>query len=139
MRYAAVLFVVATVLLASGCRQFRAPQLSSDMERQGQKIFRDDTFGDEQFWTDTAKLNEVVEREIQPLEALGLGLKVDLDRLNLAKFLLHNPFGVGGTKELLRENAVVGIRATVDKNGHITQIGITCALCHSTVDNAFSP
>lgn len=131
--------LLAAVLCLAACRQFPAPRLTNDLERQGQKVFRDDTFGDERFWTDTAKLNELVEREIQPLEALGLGLKVDLDRLNIPKFLIHNPFGVGGTKELLRENAVVGIRATVDKKGHITQIGITCALCHSTVDNSFSP
>jgi len=139
MRRAAVWSFVATLFFIAACRQFRAPSLANDVERQGQQIFRDDTFGDEQFWTDTAKLNELVEHEIQPLEALGLGLKVDLDRLNIAKFLFHNPFGVGGTKELLRQNAVVGIRATVDKNGHITRLGITCALCHSTVDNAFSP
>jgi cytochrome c5 len=138
MRHTAV-WSLAAMLCVVACRQFPAPRLANDVERQGQQIFRDDTFGDEQFWTDTAKLNELVEREIQPLEALGLGLKVDLGRLNIAKFLLHNPFGVGGTKELLRENAVVGIRATVDKNGHITRLGITCALCHSTVDNAFSP
>src|SRR2546423_8231403 len=136
MRRAAVWSSVAILFFLAACRQFPAPRLANDVERQGQQIFRDDTFGDEQFWTDTAKLNEVVEREIQPLEALGLGLKVDLDRLNIAKFLFHNPFGVGGTKELLRQNAVVGIRATVDKNGHITRLGITCALCHSTVDNA---
>jgi Cytochrome c len=131
--------LLAALVFAAACHQFPTPKLTTDMERQGQNIFRYDTFGDEQFWTDTAKLNEVVEREIQPLEALGLGLKVDVDRLNVFKFLVHNPFGVGGTKELLRENAVVGVKATVDKNGHITRIGITCALCHSTVDNSFSP
>jgi mono/diheme cytochrome c family protein len=130
---------LSITLAGAACRQFPAPKLSNDMERQGQQIFRDDTFGNEVFWTDTAQLNKLVENEIQPLEALDLGLKVDLDRLNVFKFLFHNPFGVGGTKELLRQNAVVGVRATVDKDGHITQIGITCALCHSTVDNSFSP
>jgi hypothetical protein len=138
-RAAAIRVLITTLAVGAACRQFPAPELTTDLERQGQKIFRDDTFGNEAFWTDTAGLHKVVEREIQPLEALGLGLKVDLDRLNVFKFLLHNPFGVGGTKELLRQNAVVGIRATVDKNGHITKIGITCALCHSTVDNSFSP
>ena len=124
---------------AAGCRQFPDTRPSNDLERQGQQIFRDDTFGDEQFWTDTARLHEIVQHEIQPLEALGLGLKVDMDRLNLAKFLVHNPFATGGTKELLRENAVVGLRASFDKRGNIERIGITCALCHSTVDNALLP
>jgi mono/diheme cytochrome c family protein len=130
--------LLAASLGLAGCG--RPPEMAlSEQERQGREIFRDETFGDEQFWTDSARLNEIVERQIQPLEALGLGLKVDFDRLNLLKFLLHNPFGVSGTKELLRQKAVVGIEATVDKDGHITRLGITCALCHSTVDKAFLP
>ena len=131
--------LLAASLGAVGCRQFPATTPRDDLERQGRQIFRDDTFGDEQFWTDTARLHEIVSREIQPLEALGLGLKVDMDRLNLLKFLLHNPFGTSGTRELLRENAVVGVRATFDRNGRMTRIGIPCALCHSTVDNALLP
>jgi mono/diheme cytochrome c family protein len=131
--------VIAATVGAIGCRQFPQTVPRTDLERQGREIFRHDTFGDEQFWTDTARLHEVVSRQIQPLEALSLGLKVDMDRLNLIKFLLHNPFGTSGTRELLRQNAVVGVRATFDRNGRITRIGITCALCHSTVDNALLP
>ena len=126
------------VLLFGSCRQFPTAEPKTDMERQGRDIFRDDTFGDDAYWTDTAKLNEVVQHRIRPLTALGLGLKVDMGRLNLIKFLLHNPFGTSGTRELLRENAVVGVRAKVE-HGKIVQIGITCALCHSTVDNALLP
>jgi hypothetical protein len=59
--------------------------------------------------------------------------------LNLAKFAWHNPFSAGGTVELLRQNAVVGVRATFDEKGNLTKLGITCALCHSTVDNALLP
>ena len=135
----AMLMTVLACGIASGCRQFPEPPLNSDLERQGREIFRDDTFGDEKFWTDTARLNEIVTGQIQPLEALGLGLKVDMDRLNLFKFLVHNPFSTGGTKELLRQNAVVGVRGTFDDKGNLTRIGITCALCHSTVDNALLP
>jgi mono/diheme cytochrome c family protein len=134
--------MIRTVLLAllslAACRQFPDVRPSTDLERQGRTIFRYDTFGDEQFWTDTARLHEVVEEHIQPLEALSLGIKVDMDRLNLAKFLLHNPFGTSGTRELLRQNAVVGLKAEFE-GGHIKRIGITCALCHSTVDNALLP
>src|SRR5688572_16451199 len=75
------------VLGAAACRQFPETALSNDLERQGQRIFRDDTFGNEVFWTDTARLHEIVQEEIQPLEALSLGLKVDMDRLNLLSFL----------------------------------------------------
>jgi hypothetical protein len=33
----------------------------------------------------------------------------------------------------------VGLQATVDANNHITRLGVTCALCHSTVDNSVMP
>ncbi|HVE49852.1 MAG TPA: c-type cytochrome [Casimicrobiaceae bacterium] len=141
-RFAGVALV--TTLLVVGCAIIRSndPQPTAAMSPEvieGQRIFRFDTFGDEQFWTDKARLHEVIEKEVPPLAALKLGLKVDLDNLNLARFVLHNPFGVSGTKELLRQNAVVGVQATFDQNGNIDRVGITCALCHSTVDNALLP
>jgi cytochrome c5 len=40
------------------------------------------------------------------------------------------------TLVLLKANAIVGIKAVVDENNHLTRVGITCALCHSTVDNS---
>jgi mono/diheme cytochrome c family protein len=40
------------------------------------------------------------------------------------------------TVALLKLNAVVGIQAKVDNKGHIVSLGVTCALCHSTVDDA---
>jgi mono/diheme cytochrome c family protein len=36
-------------------------------------------------------------------------------------------------------NAIVGLQATVDANDHITRLGVTCALCHSSVDNFVMP
>src|SRR5207244_4312883 len=39
------------------------------------------------------------------------------------------------TVELLRRDAVVGVEADVTADRHIKRLGITCALCHSTVDN----
>src|SRR5688572_1876708 len=43
----------------------------------GQQVFRHDTFGDEQFWTDTAKMHEVIAKSVSPKTALAVGLKVD--------------------------------------------------------------
>ena len=43
------------------------------------------------------------------------------------------------TVELLRLNAVVGVQGTVSDAGQLTSVGITCALCHSSVDNSFAP
>lgn len=130
--------LISLAVMTSGCRRVPESPVSTDVERQGRQIFRYDTFGDEKFWTDTAQLHKTLEK-IRPLQALGLGVKVDLDHLNLVKFVLHNPFGTSGTRELLRENAVVGVQAKFDKSGHISSAGITCAFCHSTVDNAMVP
>lgn len=130
------LAVPILALTVGSCRREPENEVTTDIERQGRQIFRYDTFGDERFWTDTAQLHKTLEK-IKPLQALGLGVKVDFAKLNIAKFVLHNPFGTSGTRELLRQNAVVGIQAKFDKSGHISEAGITCALCHSTVDNAF--
>jgi hypothetical protein len=56
-------------------------QASPAVVADGQKIFRFDTFGDEQVWTDTLRLHEVVEKNVDPTTALKVGLKVDADVL----------------------------------------------------------
>src|SRR5207248_329634 len=38
----------------------------ADSVGDGQHIFRFDTFGDEQFWTDTLHMNQVVEQSVDP-------------------------------------------------------------------------
>jgi cytochrome c553 len=139
---AAVLIPIVFFIAGCGVRSSSSSEQTQAMSAevaQGQQIFRFDTFGDEQFWTDKARLHEVINKQLQPLEALSLGLKVDLDNLNLLRFVAHNPFAASGTRELLRQNAVVGVQATFDSDGNIARLGITCALCHSTVDNALLP
>jgi mono/diheme cytochrome c family protein len=130
---------LATVLIAAGCHRAPKSTARTDLEVQGREIFRYDTFGNEQFWSDTAGLLELVDKRIEPPEALRLGLKVDMEKLDLAKFVGHNPLSTGGTKELLKLNAVVGLKATFGKDGGLEKVGITCALCHSTVDDAMLP
>lgn len=106
---------------------------------EGQRVFRFETFGDEQVWTDKLRLHEVVEKSVDPTTALKVGLKVDADALPpgiLDKVDLKSP---ATTVALLKMNAIVGIQATVDANNHITRLGITCALCHSTVDDSVMP
>jgi hypothetical protein len=48
---------------------------------EGQRIFRFETFGDEEFWTDKARLHEVVAQSVSPALALKVGLKVDADAI----------------------------------------------------------
>src|SRR3990172_4995966 len=105
----------------------------------GQHIFRFDTFGNESFWTDTLHLNEVVETAVDPTMALQVGLKVDAGVLPpglLQQVDLKSPATMVA---LLKLNAIVGVKAEVDAKNHITRLGITCALCHSTVDNSVMP
>jgi mono/diheme cytochrome c family protein len=112
---------------------------SPDDLAQGKEIFRFDTFGDETFWTDTLRLHEVIQTAVSPLTALSVGLKVDADALppgTLENADLDDP---ATTIALLKLNAVVGLHGTVETvnaKDTLTRVGITCALCHSTVNNS---
>ena len=80
-----------------------------------------------------------IEKSVDPTTALKVGLKVDSDVLPagiLKKVDLKSP---ATTVALLKMNAIVGLQATVDANNHLTRVGVTCALCHSTVDNSVMP
>jgi hypothetical protein len=148
-------FVITTVLVSFGavalvvaCKQ--STGLSQDnpaLIAAGKDIFRFDTFGDETFWTDTLRLHEVIRSAVDPTTALSVGLKVDTDSLPPAvvagiqngSISLTSP---ATTVALLKLNAVVGVKGTVSSVGGqdvLTKVGITCALCHSTVDNSFAP
>jgi mono/diheme cytochrome c family protein len=121
----AVLFVVALVV----------SQRAQGQTNQGQQIFRFDTFGDEQLWTDTLRLHEVIQSSVSPATALAVGLKVDRTALPpnfLATRDLNSP---ATTVELIKLNAVVGVVGNV-RGTQLKSVGITCALCHSTVDNS---
>jgi hypothetical protein len=109
----------------------------------GRSIFRFDTFGDEQLWTDVLRMHEVLPG-VSPATALSVGLKVDADALprNVVRALRSGNVDVNDpavTLQLLRVNAVVGVIGTVTDDGQLTKVGITCALCHSTVDDSVAP
>jgi hypothetical protein len=73
---ASIVFVSAVGLAASGFKDGRA-------------IFRYDTFGDEQFWTDVLRMHEVIPT-VRPETALAVGLKVDADALPPRSWLACN-------------------------------------------------
>ena len=110
--------------------------------RDGQAIFRYDTFGDEQLWTDVLKMDEAVAK-VDPATALAVGLKVDVDALppSVIDALRNKEVDLTDPKvtlDLLRLNAVVGVKGTVSESGELKSVGITCALCHSSVDDSFA-
>ncbi|HEY3578906.1 MAG TPA: hypothetical protein VGK82_00095 [Pyrinomonadaceae bacterium] len=119
---------------------------------EGKQTFRFDTFGDEAFWSDALQLQRAIEGEkfggvgpgVSPKTALAVGLKVDADALpeSLVQQLRHGRVDLDDpatTLALLKLNAVVGVKGNFTDTGNLQSVGITCALCHSTVDNSFAP
>ena len=120
-----------------------ALRTAKGMIERGRHAFRHDTLGSEAFFTDAIRLNEAVQT-VTPRTALAVGLKVDsaalpqelIRAIRKGKVDLDDP---ATTAALLSLDAVVGIEAEVGKNGSIQKLGITCALCHSTVDDSVAP
>ena len=122
------------------------------MLEEGKQTFRFDTFGDEAFWGDALQLHRAIEGEqfggvgpgVSPTTALAVGLKVDSDalpqpliaQLKQGRVNLDDP---ATTLALLKLNAVLGVKGTFKSDGSLQAVGITCALCHSTVDNSLAP
>ncbi len=127
-------------------------QNAQKMIEEGRRIFRFDTFGDEAFWGDALKLHQAIAGAklggvgpgVSPKTALAVGLKVDMDvlppdlveQIKAGKVNLDDP---ATTLALLKLNAVVGVTGFFKEDGGLRSMGIQCALCHSTVDNAFAP
>jgi mono/diheme cytochrome c family protein len=145
----AFLWIGAVVLLASGCggHSGQADTMTdAELVAKGKEIFRFDTFGDESQWTDTLRMHEVIRTAVDPVTALSVGLKVDAEALPAAvvegirngSVDLKSP---DTTVALLKLDAVVGLKGTVESvNGKdtLTRVGVTCAICHSTVDDSFA-
>jgi mono/diheme cytochrome c family protein len=144
-----VLLVGGTLACGGMDRSTTADEVAAAKKKDeiaaGKQIFRFDTFGDETKWTDTLRLHEVV-ATVPPTTALAVGLKVDSEALPPAvvqgiqdgSISLTDP---ATTVALLKLNAVLGVKGTVESvNGKdtLTRLGITCALCHSTVDDSFT-
>ena len=142
-----VVGVVASVLGACAGDSDNSAANQAALAAQGKQVFRFDTFGDETQWTDTLRMHEVIRTKVDPTTALSVGLKVDAEALPAAVVAgiqngsvdLKSP---ATTVALLKLDAVVGLKGTVETvNGTdvLTRVGVTCALCHSTVDNSFAP
>ena len=117
----------------------------------GRNTFRFDTFGDEEFWGGALRLHQAIAGAanggvgpgLSPKAALALGLKVDVRALpnSLVAALKAGDVNLDDpavTVALLARNAVVGVRGFTDRAGTLESVGITCALCHSTVDDSLT-
>jgi len=119
---------------------------------QGKQVFRFDTFGDEDWWSGQLQLQKAIEGAalggvgpgISPKTALAAGLKVDVNALpgNLQAALKAGKVDLDSpatTLALLKLDAVVGVKGFFDSGGSLSSVGLTCAVCHSTVDDSFAP
>jgi mono/diheme cytochrome c family protein len=142
--------MTVSVALLAACDRPVGPRerlLDPALIAEGKEIFRFDTFGDERFWTDTLRMHEVIQQAVTPVGALSVGLKVDVDALpaEVKTALAAGQVDLNSTVTtlaLLKLNAVLGVKGEVQTLGGrdtLVRVGITCALCHSTVDDSFAP
>ncbi len=117
----------------------------------GRNTFRHDTFGDQAFWGDALQLHRAIAGArnggvgpgLSPKAALAAGLKVDsaaipkqtAAAIKAGQVDLNDP---AVTLALLKLNAVVGVKGFFDNGGRLTSVGLTCASCHSMVDDSFA-
>ena len=119
---------------------------------QGKQIFRFDTYGDEEFWSGLLHIDKAIAGAanggfgpgVSPRTALAVGLKVDAQALppDVVSGIQSGAISLDDPKTtiaLLKLNAVLGVKGNFETNGTLKSIGITCASCHSTVDNSFAP
>lgn len=112
---------------------------------RGRDVFRFETFGNERFWTDAVRLPAgIVEAGVTPLQALKLGLNVDVEAIDPAtqkaiadqlaadcsgesSALLNDPAVL---LTLINANAVIGLPVKGPR------VGASCALCHTVTDGS---
>ena len=123
----------------------------------GRDVYRFETFGNEGFWTDAARLPKgMIDAKFTPKQALEAGLQIDIEAIdpNMRKMLeeelrtdlspqnaplLNDPKTMVA---LVNANAIVGIVA-VDSSGdkkfdimNGDKVGISCTICHTITDNS---
>jgi cytochrome c553 len=129
-----------------------ATEEASSLVTEGRQVFRFDDFGDDNFWSGALQLDKAIKGRrlggvgpgIGPKTALAVGLKVDsdalpkavLDAIKAGKVDLNAP---ATTVALIKLNAVLGVKGHFTKSGTMSSIGLTCAVCHSTVNNSVAP
>jgi hypothetical protein len=130
----------------------RAVSVESKLFVRGRNVFRNDTFGDQAYWGGQLQLHKAIEGSklggvgpgVSPKTALAVGLKVDANALPASlitaikrgKVDLNTP---NTTLALLKLNAVVGVKGYFNREGTLRSVGLTCAVCHSTVNNSVAP
>src|SRR5262249_45943168 len=120
---------------------------------EGRRVWGKGKFGRGEFWLKKKKEHQAIAGDklggkgpgLSPEQALKLGLKVDVDAipkdvgggLNKGKVEVYDP---ASNLVLLKANGVVGLTGFFSEDGKkLRSVGVQCALCHSTVDDAYAP
>jgi len=171
-------FVAATVILSgSGCNssketaQMQKPHAVSDgpgitvnphphqsgNAEAGRDVYRFETFGNEGFWTDAARLPKgMMDAKFTPKQALEAGLQIDIEAIDpLMRKTLETEWKTDLSPQnapllndprtmvaLVNANAIVGIvpkDSNNDKKLDIMagdKVGISCTICHTITDKS---
>jgi len=147
--------IISAVIVFTQCQKDKPPhhgEQNPAVVEDGKNIFRFDSFGDEAFWSDLLHIDKAIKGQanggfgpgVSPKTALAVGLKVDAEALpaNIVAGIQSGAVDLNDPKTtiaLLKLNAVLGVKGNFSGDGALTSVGITCASCHSTVDNSFAP
>lgn len=154
-KQAVVALIISAVIVFTQCQKDKPPhhgEQNPAVVEDGKNIFRFDSFGDEAFWSDLLHIDKAIKGQanggfgpgVSPKTALAVGLKVDAEALpaNIVAGIQSGAVDLNDPKTtiaLLKLNAVLGVKGNFSGDGALTSVGITCASCHSTVDNSFAP
>ncbi len=154
LRMPALLLSGLVVVAAAGCQsesstkttaQTTTDSVGAGRIEAGREIYRNETFGDEGFWTDAVRMPQGMKAaKLTVLDALKAGVSFDVDALPTdlkAAFVSelktdHSPAKAPKLNDpatleaLLKNNAVIGM---VPKGG---KVGVSCALCHAITDKS---
>ena len=152
-KHAVIILSLITGIILVQCMKtdLKTMPMNLPVLSEGQQIFRYDDFGDEDFWSGVLHIDKAIAGSnnggfgsgVSPKTALAVGLKVDAEALpaNVLAGIKSGAISLDDpatTLALLKLNAVVGVKANFTQKGMLQSIGITCASCHSTVDNSFA-
>ncbi len=115
---------------------------------RGRELYFNDDWGSHTYWTGTFQLHELLNAEVvTPSFAASLGIQIDVNKVPqpIVDALLGDDFAFKQaalndhniTIALLQAGAVLGLNAQFNdptEPNRITDVGLTCALCHVTVD-----
>ena len=174
------LYVLATafMLFGAACNnsnketaQMQAPRIASDgpgivenphphqtgNAASGREVYRFETFGNEGFWTDAARLPKgMTDAKFTPRQALEAGLQIDIEAIDpVLRKSLETEFKTDLSPQnapvfndpktmaaLVNANAIVGIvpkDTNVDNKLDIMagdKVGISCTICHTITDKS---